>query len=128
MFSIEVVEKTALLKVCLNGVPCPGELRRLLDAIEVTRGQFGDGYRLWLALPDGGRQVSFEEVGKLDLTMYEARRQGLREVVIETAGETPLCQQVAALLEGLYRSLRVPVTVVSDTVMAKKTLNLLWHG
>ena len=128
MFRIEVVEKSALLKVRLNGIPCQAELLRLLGAIEVARKQFARGYRLWLTMPVGGREVSFEELSKLDLSMYEARKQGLRQVVIESSGQTELCRQVSALLEKLYRGVHVPVVVVSDTVMAKKALNLLWHG
>jgi hypothetical protein len=128
MYRLIINIQDSLLKLSLSGSPEPSELQRIFSKIENARGQFKQGYRLWIRLPENLRTVQLDEPGKLDLMVYTGKAGGLQKVVIEAPPKCPATKKVVALLHSIYKGLNVPINVVHDKSDALKSLDLLWRS
>lgn len=127
MYRLVINTQDALLKLSLSGSPDPRELEKIFSKIENARGQFEQGYRLWIILPENLRTVQLDEPGKLDLMVYTGKASGLQKVVIEAPPKCPATKKVVALLHSIYKGLNVPINLVNDKAEALKSLGLLWR-
>ena len=127
MHKLVVNTRDGLLKLSLRGSPNSVELNCIFSEIEQARGQFSQGYKLWITLPDHLRDVRLGEAEKLDLVAYGGKLNGLKKVIVEASAKCNATQKVVFLLRQIYQGLNLPIYVVSCKAEALKRLGLLWR-